>query len=157
LLAPLAGESVWDGVLEAEPDERPVLAGEALDRALRSVASFADLKSFYTVGRHVPWPGRLDGHARGLHGGLLQHPARGRGPDRVRRRHGRRAARQRRAHRVDPDARRGGLPATGKTLVWESVDVIRVSGDQIITWHTYHSPSSAAASTSHLALPARRI
>jgi HD-GYP domain-containing protein (c-di-GMP phosphodiesterase class II) len=42
--------SAWTSVIEAEPGPRPTLADEALDRALRAIADFADLKSPYTSG-----------------------------------------------------------------------------------------------------------
>jgi len=50
LFSALDVDSPWDGVLEAEPGERPILAGQALDEALQAMGDFADLKSPYTVG-----------------------------------------------------------------------------------------------------------
>jgi steroid delta-isomerase-like uncharacterized protein len=31
----------------------------------------------------------------------------------------------------------GEIPATGKPFVWESVDIVRVKGGKIASWHTY--------------------
>ncbi|HET8851115.1 MAG TPA: HD domain-containing phosphohydrolase [Ktedonobacteraceae bacterium] len=42
--------SLWEAVLAAEPGPHPYLAEADLDRALRAVADFVDLKSPYTVG-----------------------------------------------------------------------------------------------------------
>ncbi|HYU58405.1 MAG TPA: HD domain-containing phosphohydrolase, partial [Actinomycetota bacterium] len=50
LFAALETASPWDGVLEVEPGERPMLSGRRLDEALRAMGDFADLKSPYTVG-----------------------------------------------------------------------------------------------------------
>lgn len=44
------GRSVWEEVLEAEPQPRLELEGEAIDGALAAVGSFADLASPYLVG-----------------------------------------------------------------------------------------------------------
>ncbi len=42
--------SIWEAVLDAEPGPRPVLGAAELDRALRVVADFVDVKSPYTLG-----------------------------------------------------------------------------------------------------------
>ncbi len=34
----------------------------------------------------------------------------------------------------------GTVPATGKTIVWESCDYIRVRNGKIASWHVYHDP-----------------
>ncbi len=50
LMAPLAGESVWDDVVALEPAGRIPLGAAALDDGLRVMGDFADLKSFFTIG-----------------------------------------------------------------------------------------------------------
>lgn len=45
-----ADVSAWEGVLDAEPAERLMLEGEAIDRALEAMGQFADLTSRYHVG-----------------------------------------------------------------------------------------------------------
>lgn len=50
ILALNADESAWDGVLAAEPSQRLMLEGEAIDGALEAVSNFADLISRYLVG-----------------------------------------------------------------------------------------------------------
>jgi HD-GYP domain-containing protein (c-di-GMP phosphodiesterase class II) len=42
--------SLWEAVLAAEPDPHPCLVEADLDRAMRAIADFVDLKSPYTVG-----------------------------------------------------------------------------------------------------------
>lgn len=49
LASPTEG-SVWDEVLEAEPEPRLTLEGEAIDRALAAMGNFADLISPYFTG-----------------------------------------------------------------------------------------------------------
>jgi steroid delta-isomerase-like uncharacterized protein len=40
-----------------------------------------------------------------------------------------------------PMATPGGvIPATGKRVVWESCDFIRVSEGRVASWHVYHDP-----------------
>lgn len=50
ILALDTNASAWDGVLGAEPGERLMLEGDAIDRALEAMADFADLTSRYLVG-----------------------------------------------------------------------------------------------------------
>jgi HD-GYP domain-containing protein (c-di-GMP phosphodiesterase class II) len=50
LLGGLDQGSLWQAVLDAEPGPRPRLQGEALDRALRAMGEFADMKSVFTRG-----------------------------------------------------------------------------------------------------------
>jgi HD-GYP domain-containing protein (c-di-GMP phosphodiesterase class II) len=50
ILAEIAEPVGWRDVIAAEPGLRPLIEGEALDRALEAVADFADLKSPYTTG-----------------------------------------------------------------------------------------------------------
>jgi HD-GYP domain-containing protein (c-di-GMP phosphodiesterase class II) len=50
LLAGLESAGAWDAVIEAEPSLAVVLSGAEIDRALRAVANFVDLKSPYTLG-----------------------------------------------------------------------------------------------------------
>jgi HD-GYP domain-containing protein (c-di-GMP phosphodiesterase class II) len=50
LLAPLAGESVWDAVLEAEPGAPLMIAEDRMDAALEAAADFSDMKSPYLLG-----------------------------------------------------------------------------------------------------------
>jgi HD-GYP domain-containing protein (c-di-GMP phosphodiesterase class II) len=45
--------SVWDEVLACEPDPRLTLQGEAIDQALKTMGSFADLISPYLAGHSV--------------------------------------------------------------------------------------------------------
>ena len=45
-----AGGSLWEEVLDAEPEPRIELEGEAIDDALAAVGNFADLASPYLVG-----------------------------------------------------------------------------------------------------------
>ncbi len=35
----------------------------------------------------------------------------------------------------------GTIPATGKKVVWESCDYIRVKNGKIVSWHVYHDPT----------------
>ncbi|HEY3261503.1 MAG TPA: HD domain-containing phosphohydrolase [Pseudonocardiaceae bacterium] len=59
----LDGErSAWDEVLHIEPTPRPVLRGEAIDRALGAMGDFADLASRYLVG-HAAGVAELAGAA----------------------------------------------------------------------------------------------
>jgi HD-GYP domain-containing protein (c-di-GMP phosphodiesterase class II) len=53
LLAPDAGGSAWDDVLASEPPPQLALDGEALDRALAAMGSFADLVSPYLSGHSI--------------------------------------------------------------------------------------------------------
>ena len=32
----------------------------------------------------------------------------------------------------------GNIPATGREVVWESCDYVRVRGGKIVSWHVYH-------------------
>ena len=57
----------WDAVLELEPHPRRMLAGEALDRALKVAADFIDLKSPYLAG-HSRRCSDLSGEAASLCG-----------------------------------------------------------------------------------------
>ena len=50
ILSMEAGGSVWEVVLDAEPEPRLELEGEAIDDALAAVGNFADLASPYLVG-----------------------------------------------------------------------------------------------------------
>jgi HD-GYP domain-containing protein (c-di-GMP phosphodiesterase class II) len=50
LLEPVAAESVWDAVLDAEPASRPWLPVSQLDRVAIAFASFSDLKSPFFLG-----------------------------------------------------------------------------------------------------------
>jgi HD-GYP domain-containing protein (c-di-GMP phosphodiesterase class II) len=50
LLAGLDEVGAWDAVIDAEPVLAFLLSGEQLDRALRAIANFVDLKSPYTLG-----------------------------------------------------------------------------------------------------------
>ena len=50
ILAPAAGPSAWDEVLEAEPGPQLTLEDEAIDGALAAMGDFADLVSPYLVG-----------------------------------------------------------------------------------------------------------
>lgn len=50
LLAPLAGATSWDAVIQAQPGLRRALSDAELDAALEAIADFADLKSPYTMG-----------------------------------------------------------------------------------------------------------
>jgi HD-GYP domain-containing protein (c-di-GMP phosphodiesterase class II) len=42
--------SVWDAVMDAEPQQHAIVGGERLDDAMSALADFADLKSSYLVG-----------------------------------------------------------------------------------------------------------
>jgi ketosteroid isomerase-like protein len=35
----------------------------------------------------------------------------------------------------------GTVPATGKKIVWESCDYIRVRNGKVFSWHVYHDPA----------------
>ncbi|HEY2543808.1 MAG TPA: HD domain-containing phosphohydrolase [Gaiellaceae bacterium] len=50
ILGDLDSSRTWDAVIAAEPSLRVVLAGDAVDDALRAIAEFVDLKSPYTLG-----------------------------------------------------------------------------------------------------------
>jgi HD-GYP domain-containing protein (c-di-GMP phosphodiesterase class II) len=50
LLAALDTPSIWQAVLDAEPEPHARLGGERLDRALRAMGEFADMKSNFTRG-----------------------------------------------------------------------------------------------------------
>jgi putative nucleotidyltransferase with HDIG domain len=50
LLDVIEKDSVWDAVLEVEPEPRPWLPGSRIDDAARAFADFTDLKSPYTLG-----------------------------------------------------------------------------------------------------------
>lgn len=50
LLESISSESVWDQVLEAEPDSRPWLPATRLDEMATAFADFTDLKSPFTLG-----------------------------------------------------------------------------------------------------------
>jgi HD-GYP domain-containing protein (c-di-GMP phosphodiesterase class II) len=50
ILGEVTDATVWRDVVASEPGLRPLVEGEALDRALTAVADFADLKSPYTTG-----------------------------------------------------------------------------------------------------------
>jgi DNA-binding CsgD family transcriptional regulator len=58
VLAPIASGSVWDRLLEAEPEPRQWVDRSGLDPLLEAFADFADLKSPYTLG-HSPGVARL--------------------------------------------------------------------------------------------------
>ncbi len=49
LMGPLESASVWETVVEAEPEPRPWLPESRLDEVARAFADFADLKSPYTL------------------------------------------------------------------------------------------------------------
>jgi len=53
LLASLNVTSTWDAALALEPQPFRWLEGDAIDRALRAMSAFADLKSLYTRGHSV--------------------------------------------------------------------------------------------------------
>ncbi|MEZ4668526.1 MAG: LuxR C-terminal-related transcriptional regulator [Anaerolineae bacterium] len=48
LLAEIEHESVWEIVLDLEPEPRPYMTDEQLDTAARAIADFSDLRSPYT-------------------------------------------------------------------------------------------------------------
>lgn len=73
LLSQLDSETVWDTVLELEPHPRPVLSESQLDRAVRAIADFTDLRSRYTYG-HSSAVAEL-AHAAALRFGLPQDEA----------------------------------------------------------------------------------
>lgn len=50
LLDAIEKDSIWDAVLEAEPEPRPWLPGSRIDETARAFADFTDLKSPYTLG-----------------------------------------------------------------------------------------------------------
>lgn len=50
LLAPLEAHSVWEAYLEAEPEPRAIAGEKQLDDVALAFASFADLKSTFTLG-----------------------------------------------------------------------------------------------------------
>jgi HD-GYP domain-containing protein (c-di-GMP phosphodiesterase class II) len=58
VLDPIASESVWDRVLEAEPEPWRWIDLRRLDTVLEAFADFVDLKSPYTLG-HSPGVARL--------------------------------------------------------------------------------------------------
>lgn len=39
---------------------------------------------------------------------------------------------------VTPD---GTIPATGRQVVWDSCDYIRVKNGKVVSWHVYHDPA----------------
>jgi HD-GYP domain-containing protein (c-di-GMP phosphodiesterase class II) len=68
LFGGLDEEAIWEAVLAAEPGSPWMVQGDALDRATRAIADFADLKSPYFVG-HSPGVAALAeaaGRAAGL-------------------------------------------------------------------------------------------
>ena len=40
---------------------------------------------------------------------------------------------------------RGTIPATGKRVLWDSCDYVRVRGGKIVSWHVYHDPTPVFA------------
>lgn len=50
LLEPLEQESVWEAVLDAEPEPRPWIPASRLDGVAQAFGDFADLKSTFTLG-----------------------------------------------------------------------------------------------------------
>jgi predicted ester cyclase len=36
----------------------------------------------------------------------------------------------------------GPIAPTGKKVVWESCDYVRVRGGKVVSWHVYHDPSA---------------
>lgn len=49
-------------------------------------------------------------------------------------------ARYRGTHRAPLAIPQGELPATGRTVTWESADIVRIADGKIISWHIYHDP-----------------
>lgn len=63
LLGRLAGGSVWDAVLAAEPGPQPWVPPSRLDGVLEAFADFSDLKSVFTPGHSRGVAGLLEGEA----------------------------------------------------------------------------------------------
>ncbi len=66
LLDAIESDSVWDAVLEVEPEPRPWLPGSRIDDAARAFADFTDLKSPYTLGHSTGVAKIAEGAARRL-------------------------------------------------------------------------------------------
>jgi HD domain len=74
VLGPIAPASVWDPLLEAEPEPRRWIDARQLDTVLEAFADFVDLKSPYTLG-HSPGVARLAadaGEVAGLDAGWVE-------------------------------------------------------------------------------------
>jgi steroid delta-isomerase-like uncharacterized protein len=48
----------------------------------------------------------------------------------------------------------GDIPPTGKRVIWESVDYIKVDGDTITSWHTYLDQAAFLAQLGLMPAPA---
>jgi ketosteroid isomerase-like protein len=43
-------------------------------------------------------------------------------------------------HRGSLTTPQGDLPPTGRSVSWESADVVRIADGKIVSWHIYHDP-----------------
>lgn len=66
LFAGLDEDGIWEAVLAAEPGRARGMCGDALDRATRAIADFADLKSPYLVGHSAGVAALAEAAARAL-------------------------------------------------------------------------------------------
>src|SRR5579859_6196112 len=66
LLDAIEDESVWDAVLDVEPEPRPWLPESRIDEIARALADFTDLKSPYTLGHSTGVALLAEDAARGL-------------------------------------------------------------------------------------------